>query len=63
VPEQVGGRAARDQVAVQDRLDLVLQPRALAHDVRAPRDLATKRVRVIVGQPHRRQVIRREQLR
>jgi hypothetical protein len=57
VTEQVGGRAARDQVAVQDRLDLVLQPGALPDDMRAAGDLATQRVRRVIGQPHRRQVV------
>ena len=61
-PEQVGGRAARDQVAVQDRLHLVLQPGALADDVRAAGDLAAQRLRVLVGHPHRRQVVRGQQL-
>ena len=63
VPEQVGRRAARDQVAMQDRLDLVLQPGALADDVRAPRDLAAQRLGRLVGEPHRRQVVGGQQLR
>ena len=44
--EQVGGRAARHQVAVQDRLDLVLQPGALPDDVRPARDLPAQRLRL-----------------
>ena len=35
VPEEVGRRTAGHEVAVQDRLHLVLEPRALADDVRA----------------------------
>ena len=62
VAEQVGGRAARDQVAMQDRLDLVLQPRALTDDVRAPGDLAAQRVRRVVRKPHAWQVVRGQQL-
>jgi hypothetical protein len=42
VAEEVGGRAARDEVAVQDRLHPILQPGALPHDVRPPGDLASK---------------------
>jgi hypothetical protein len=40
VPEQIRRRAARDQVAVQDRMHLVLQPGPLAHDVRPAQHLA-----------------------
>jgi hypothetical protein len=36
---------------MQDRLNLVLQQGALAHDVHAPRDLAPARLRVLVGHP------------
>ncbi len=60
VAEQIGGRATRQEVAVQDRLDLVLQPRALAHDMRPPRDLTTERVRLVVRQPHPREIVRGE---
>ena len=48
---------------MQDRLDLVLQPRALTDDMRAARDLAAQGVRRVVGQPHRRQVVGGQQLR
>ena len=48
---------------MQDRLDLVLQPRALADDVRAPRDLPPARLRGLVGDPHRGQVVAGQQLR
>jgi hypothetical protein len=34
-------RAGRDQMGVQDRLNGVLQPRTLAHDLVATRHLAT----------------------
>jgi hypothetical protein len=63
VAEQVSGGAARDQVAAQDRLDLVLQPGPLAHDMPAPRHLAAQRVRHVIGQPDAGQVVRRQQLR
>src|SRR4051812_17961223 len=62
-PEQVGGRAARHEVAMQDRLHLVLQARALAHQVRAARDLPAPRLRLLVGDPHARQVVAGQQLR
>jgi hypothetical protein len=60
--EQVGRRAARHQVAVQDRRHLVLQPRALANDVGPAGHLAAQRMRLVVGQPHRRQVVGGQQL-
>jgi hypothetical protein len=44
-----------------DRLDLVLQPGPLPHDVGPAGDLATKRVRLVVGQPYRGQVVGRQQ--
>jgi hypothetical protein len=62
VAEQVRGRAARDQVAMQHRLHLVLQPRALPDDMRPPCHLAPACLRLLVGHPHRRQVIGRKQL-
>jgi hypothetical protein len=62
-PEQIRRRAAGNEVAMQDRVDPVLQPRALSDDVRAASDLASQRVSLIVGQPHRRQEARRQQLR
>jgi len=43
---------------VEDRLHLILEPRALTDDVGAARYLAAERMRLLVGQPHRRQVIR-----
>jgi hypothetical protein len=54
-PKEVCGWALRDQVRGQDRVDLVLQSRAMANDLRPPRNLATKRLRAIVGHPHLRQ--------
>ena len=60
-PEQVGCRAAWDQVAVKDRLHLVLQPRALPDDARPSGDLATQRVGGLISDPHRRQEVRGEQ--
>ena len=38
-PEEIRRRAARHQIAVQDRLHPVLQPGALPDNVRSPRDL------------------------
>jgi hypothetical protein len=57
-PEHVAERAARDQVAVQDRLNLILQSRALPDQLGAPGDLAAQRLGVLVGDPHRRQIVR-----
>ena len=62
-PEQVGERAARDQVAMQNRLHLVLQAGALTHDVRAPSDLTPQRVRRLISNPHARQIVGGQQLR
>jgi hypothetical protein len=62
-PEQIGDRRLGHQVASQDRLHLVLQPRALPDDVRPPGDLSTQRLRLLVGHPHRRQIVRGQQLR
>jgi hypothetical protein len=61
VAEQVRCRAARDQVPVQDRVHLVLQPGALPHQVRPAQHLPAQRVRGRVRQPHRRQVVRGQQ--
>jgi len=60
--EQVSGGAARDQVAMQDGLHLVLQAGALTHDVRPPRDLPTQRLGGLISDPHRRQIISGQQL-
>ena len=62
-PEQIRHRRLRDQVALQDRLYLILDPRPLPDQMRAPSDLPAQRLRVLVGHPHRRQVVSREQLR
>ena len=48
---------------MQDRLHLVLQPRPLTHDVGPPRDLPAQRLRVLISDPHRREIVRRQQLR
>jgi hypothetical protein len=37
---QIGMRAGRDQMCMQDRLDDVLEPRTLADDLIAPGDLS-----------------------
>ena len=42
-------------MGVQDRLNDVLQPRALTHDLVAPCHLAPKRLRRLVGDPDLRQ--------
>src|ERR1700758_3810349 len=48
-------RAGRDQMGVQDRLNDVLQPRALPHDLVAARHLAAERLCRLVGDPDLRQ--------
>src|SRR5499427_1240816 len=48
-------RAGRDQMGVQDRLNDVLQPRALTYDLIAPRHLSTQRLCGSVGDPDLRQ--------
>ncbi len=40
---------------MQDRVDPLLEPRALAHDVRPAGDLAPQGMRLLVGQPARGQ--------
>ena len=50
-PEQIRGRAARDQVAMQDRLHLVLQACALSDHVRPAGDLTTQRLSGLVSHP------------
>jgi hypothetical protein len=62
-PNRSAARAARDEIAVQDRLHLVLQPGPLPHDVGAADDLAAQREGGLIGQPHRRQEPGRQQLR
>ena len=54
VAEQVCRRAARDQVAVQHRLDLVLDPGPLADQVGAAHHQPTKQVCPLIRHPHRR---------
>ena len=61
--EQVGGRAARQQVAMQDRLHLVLQPRALAHDASTASDQPPQRLQLLVRPPDAGQVTGRQELR
>ena len=58
--EQVGGRTTRHEIAMQDRLDLVLQPRALPDDMCPTGDLPAPRLGVLVGHPHRRQIVGRQ---
>src|SRR6516165_350835 len=48
-------RAGRDQMGMQDRLNDVLQPRALPHDLVAARHLAAERLCRLVGDPDLRQ--------
>jgi len=52
---QILMRAGRDQMGVQDRLNDVLQPRALAHDLVASRYLAAECLSRLVGDPDLRQ--------
>ena len=44
-----------DQVRMQDRLDDVLQPGTLAHDLITAGDLPAQRLRRLIGDPHLRQ--------
>jgi hypothetical protein len=60
--EEVGGGAAGEQVAVQNRLHLVLQARALAHDRAPPRDKPPQGLQLLVGAPNAGQVAGGEQL-
>jgi hypothetical protein len=60
--EHVRERAALNQVAVKDRLHLILESRALPDQLRAPVHLPPERVRVLISDPHRRQIVRRQQL-
>src|ERR1700722_7421993 len=54
-PAQIGVRAGGDQVAVQDRLDDVLQARSLPDDLVAPGHLPAKRLRRLIWNPDFRQ--------
>jgi hypothetical protein len=54
-PAQIGVRAGRDEVRVQDRLDDVLQPRALAHDLITAGDLPAQSLSWLVSNPDLRQ--------
>jgi hypothetical protein len=63
VAEQIRRCAARHEIAVQDRVDLVLAPGPLTDQTGPADHLTAQRVGRLVGQPHRGQVIRRQQLR
>src|SRR6516162_2901941 len=54
-PAQIGVRAGGDQMAVQDRLDDVLQARSLLDDLIAPGHLPAKRLRWLARNPDLRQ--------
>ncbi len=54
-PAQIGVRAGRDQVRVQDRLNDVLQARALPDDLVATGDLPAQRLGRLIGDPDFRQ--------
>ena len=54
-PAEIGVRAGRDQVTMQDRLDDILQPRALSDDLIAPGHLPAKRLRRLIRNPDFRQ--------
>jgi hypothetical protein len=62
-PEQISRRAPRDQVTVKNRLHPILQAGPLTHDMRAASHLTTQRLCGLVGDPHRRQIVRGQQLR
>ena len=57
--EQVGMRTTRDEVCVQDRLHLVLEPGAMPHDLIAARHQTSATFRLGIGRPDLRQVSRR----
>jgi hypothetical protein len=59
--EKIGMRALRDQVRVQDRMHLILEPRAMPHDLVAPRHQPALAFGLRVRCPHLRQVPRRLQ--
>ena len=50
-PAQIGVRAGGDQMAVQDRLDDILQARSLPDDLIAPGHLPAKRLRRLIRNP------------
>ena len=50
-PAQIGVRAGEDQMAVQDRLDDVLQARSLPDDLVAPGHLPATRLRRLIWNP------------
>ena len=62
VTEQIRGRAPWDKVAVQHRVHLVLQPSGLTHDMRPTQHLAAQRAGRGIRTPHRRQIVRGQQL-
>jgi hypothetical protein len=60
--EQIRERASLHQIAVKDRLHLVLDPGALTDQLGAPDDLTAQRLRVLIGDSHRRQIVSGQQL-
>src|ERR1700689_17089 len=54
-PAQIGVRTGGDQMAVQDRLNDILQSRSLSDDLIAPGYLPAKRLRRLVRNPDFRQ--------
>ncbi len=61
--EQVGMGTPRDEMSVQHRVNLVLEPRAMPNQLRATSDLPTQRLGIRVRHPHRRQKAARVELR
>src|SRR5215831_1720538 len=59
--EKIGMRALRDQVRVQDRMHLILEPRAMPHDLVAPRHQPALAFGLRVRRPDLRQVPSRMQ--
>ena len=57
------GSLARQQVGVKDRLDAVLQPRHLRHELAALGDAAPLQLHLLGGHPHLGQEMRRMQAR
>jgi hypothetical protein len=61
--EQIRHRRRRGEVTRQDRVHLILQPSPLTHHVSTAHHLTAQTAGPIIGQPHRRQEIRSQQLR
>ncbi len=61
--EEIRGWAPRHQIPMQDRVNLVLQSRAVADELGSPTYLAPELLGRLIGHPHLRQEPRRVELR